>query len=194
MMLTFFTSLLQTIQRSTSHRVASWALTAAFVFSLLFCIFKNDFQEATTTLLSHLKPLMTKLDAPYLFICEVCLPACSFALAGIAALIVFSAVMDRTKSTTKVPPDKRAEINSVLNVNLGRLVVIGKILLAYALFDESLNRQTTSILTQPSSIKEVLLSPIYWLLIMYALYDVVVTYPIADTRRIQAEAEASRSN
>ena len=82
----------------------------------------------------------------------------------------------------------------MLDVNLGRLAVIGKLLLAYALFDESLNRQTTSILTQPSSIKEVLLSPIYWLLIMYALYNIVVTYPIADTRRIQAEAEASRSN
>ena len=97
-----FSSVLQTIQHSNPHRVASWVLTASFVFSCLFCLFKDAYQEAATTLFSQLEPLMKQLDASYLFVYEVCLPVCSFFLVSIVVCLTIYAVMEEAKLFTKV--------------------------------------------------------------------------------------------
>lgn len=190
----FFSSVLQTIQHSNPHRVASWVLTISFVFSCLFCMFKDAYQEAATTLFSQLEPPMKQLDASYLFVYEVCLPVCSFFLVGIVVCLTIYAVMEEMKLFTKVSSEKLRNLHTVLDVNIARLASTGKFLLAFTLFEGSLIHRANSILTQPSSIKETFLFPIYWLFIIFALYDVVVVYPIGDTRRIQAAVDAGRSN
>lgn len=189
-----FSSVLQTIQHSNPHRVASRVLTASFVFSCLFCMFIDAYQEAATTLFSPLEPLMKQLDASYLFVYEVCLPVCSFILACTVVFLTICAVMKDVKPFTKASSEKLLNLYTVLNVNITSLASTGKLLLAYTLFDGSLIHRTNLILTQPSSIKETFLFPIYWLFIIFALYDVVVVYPIVDTRRIQAAIDANGSN
>lgn len=189
----FFSSVLQTIQHSNPHRVASWVLTASFVFSCLFCLFKDAYQEAATTLFSQLEPLMKQLDASCLFVYEVCLPVCSYFLVGIVVCLTIYAVMEEAKLFTEVSSEKLRNLHTVLTANIVRLASTGKLLLAYTLFDGSLIHRANFILTQPSSIKETFLFPIYWLFIIFALYNVVVVYPIGDARRIQAAIDTNGS-
>lgn len=177
---------LQIILRSNTYRVASWMLTLSFALNRLFLIFQNVHPTQAKVLGDYIKSIDMPFGELNLFFRDICLPACIAA----AYLIVVFAVMFHFASIKnlsimeKVSENKRARIGFVLNTNFDRFLNISNLLPAFTFIADPLIPNDPSILAHSSIISEFLFCAAKLPLIMFAVYNVAIEYPIKDTIRI----------
>ena len=174
---------LQIIQRSNTYRVASWMLTLSFALNRLFLLFQNVHPAQEKVLVDYIKLIDMPFGELNLFFRDICLPAC---IAAVYLIVVFAvmfqfASIKKLSIVEKMPENKRAYIGFVLNANFDRFLGISNLLLAFTFIADPLILNGPSILAHSPTIKEFLSSFLECPLIMFAVYNVAIKFPIIDS-------------